>query len=295
MTQRPVSRVLLAAAVAVLAATGLAACGSDGTGSAITGSGGAPAQESTPLEHIHGLGVNPSDGRLFIATHNGLFSAAEGQTTPTRVGTSNQDIMGFSVVGPDRFVGSGHPGLDQDLPSHLGLIESRDAGKTWKSISLLGEADFHVLESAGEEVYGFDGTQGRVMASGDGGRTWQQRTPPAGVFDLAIDPERPSRILATTEEGLFISEDEGRRWRPVNSGLAGLLAWPKRTTLYLVGGDGQVLRSRDAGATWQTQGSIGGPPAAFIAQKDDLYAALADGTVKRSSDGGTSWTLRTSP
>ena len=146
MSRAPLQRVLLTAA-ALVAATGLAACGGDGSGPAVGAGAGAPAQETAALEHIHGLGVDPADGRLFIATHNGLFTAAEGETTPTQVGTSSQDIMGFSVVGPNRFVASGHPGLDQDLPGNLGLIESRDGGRTWKNISLLGEADFHVLEA----------------------------------------------------------------------------------------------------------------------------------------------------
>ena len=294
MSAGPVLRALLGA-VAVLAATGLVACGGDGSGSAAGEGAGAAAQETPALEHIHGLGVNPADGRLFIATHNGLFMAAEDETTPTQVGTSSQDIMGFSVVGPNRFVGSGHPGLDQDLPPNLGLIESRDGGRTWKNISLLGEADFHVLESSGSRIYGFDGTQGRVMVSGNGGRDWQQRTPPAAIFDLAVDPDRPSRIVAATEKGLFVSKDEGRRWRPVNGDLAGLLAWPQRSALYLIGGDGQVLRSRDAGGSWQSEGTIGGQPVAFVAHENELYAALADGTVKRSTDGGASWTVRTTP
>ena len=133
------------------------------------------------------------------------------------------------------------------------------------------------------------------MVSGNGGRDWRQSMPPAGVFDLAIDPANPSRVVAATERGLFVSKDEGRGWRPVNGDLAGLLAWPQRRALYLIGGDGQVLRSRDAGGSWQSQGSIGGQPAAFVAQEDELYAALADGTVKRSTDGGASWTDRTTP
>lgn len=295
MSRRPGPRPLLAA-LAVLAAIGLAACGGDDSSSAVgAGNDSEPVQEGAPLEHIHGLGINPADGQLFIATHNGLFTAAAGETTPTQVGTSNQDIMGFSVAGPNRFVGSGHPGLDQDLPPNLGLIESRDGGKTWKNISLAGEADFHVLESSGSQVYGFDGTQGRLMVSDDGGRNWKQRQPPAGVFGLAIDPTNASRIVAGTEQGLFASKDEGRKWRPVNNTLAGLLAWPKRDELYLVDGDGQVLLSRDAGSNWQTRGSIGGQPAAFIAHDDELYAALADGTVKRSTDGGANWTVRTTP
>ena len=245
------------------------------------------------MEHIHGLGVNPADGQLFIATHNGLFAAAQGDTTPNQVGETTQDIMGFSVVGPNRFVGSGHPGLDQDLPPHLGLIESRDGGKTWKNVSLLGDADFHVLESAGNQVYGFDGLQGRLMVSSNGGRNWQQRTPPAGVFALAIDPDESSRIVASTERGLFASENEGRKWRPLSQDLAGLLAWPSEKKLYLIDGQGQAQMSSDGGRTWRTRGGIGGQPAAFMAHEDDLYAALADGTVKRSTDGGVTWSVRT--
>ncbi len=294
MTKPPRGVISLLATLALLAAVSLlAACGDDDSTPAGGSAEGAAAEQGPALEHIHGLGMNPADGRLFIATHNGLFAAARDQTRPEQVGETEQDIMGFSVVGADRFIGSGHPGPGQDLPGNLGLIESRDAGKTWKTVSLLGEADFHVLEHSGDRIYGFDGTQGRLMVSGDGGRNWQQRKPPAGVFGLAIDPKRSSRVVASTENGLFISNNEGRDWRALRDDLGGLLAWPARDRLYLVDGQGQVLLSSDAGANWQTQGSIGGQPAAFIAHEDELYAALADGTVKRSTDGGANWTVRT--
>lgn len=288
---RAVRRLL--GSLALLAATSfLAACGDDESPSAGAGKDSA-AQQGPAMEHIHGLGINPADGRLFIATHNGLFAAARDQTRPEQVGETEQDVMGFSVVGADRFIGSGHPGPDQDLPGNLGLIESRDAGKTWKNVSLLGDADFHVLQHSGDRIYGFDGTQGRLMVSRDGGRNWDERKPPAGVFGLAVDPKDSSRVVASTEDGIFISPNEGRRWQPLREDTAGLLAWPARDRLYLVDGQGQLLLSSDAGANWQTQGSIGGQPAAFIAHKDDLYAALADGAVKRSTDGGASWTVRT--
>lgn len=289
------SRRRLLSLIAVLAATSLlAACGGDDA-TVAGGGGNGPGvfAEGRALEHIHGLGVNPADGRLLIATHNGLFAASRDATRPEPVGNTQQDVMGFSVVGPNRFIGSGHPGPAQDLPPNLGLIESRDAGKTWKNISLLGKADFHVLQHADDKIYGFDGTQGRLMVSGDGGRSWQPRTPPAGVFGLGVDPTDASRIVASTEKGVFMSPNEGRRWRPLREDVGGLLAWAARDRLYLVDGQGQVLLSSDAGANWQTQGSIGGQPAAFIAHKDELYAALADGTVKRSADGGANWAVRT--
>jgi hypothetical protein len=59
--------------------------------------------------HVHGLGINPKDGALFVATHTGLFRAGEGEPKATRVADRFQDTMGFTVVGPNRFLGSGHP------------------------------------------------------------------------------------------------------------------------------------------------------------------------------------------
>jgi hypothetical protein len=255
-----------------------------------------PTGETESVHHIHGLGVQPSNGTLDVATHTGLFQAAKGEQQMRRIGDSAQDIMGFSVVAADRFIGSGHPDPnDTSSPPNLGLIESRDGGKTWKNVSLLGEADFHVLRSSGERVYGYDGTQGRLMVSSDGGRQWAQRTPPAAMYDLAIDPRDPDRIVASTERGVFSSTNAGKAWRPRRDDTAGLLAWPATDQLYLVDGQGQVQRSRDGGRQWQPTGSIGGQPAAFIAHGSELYAALTDSTVKRSTDAGATWTVRATP
>lgn len=285
--------------LAALAASALAlgACGGDEPTAAGEQASGPesskPVHNEGGLQHIHGLGV--SGDTLFIATHSGLWTAAAGQTEAQRFGDSRQDIMGFSAVDEDHFVGSGHPDPGEDSPPNLGLIESRDAGETWKSISLMGEADFHVLETSGRRVYGFDGTQGRIMVSSNAGRSWQERTPPAAMFALAIDPVDPERVIASTEQGLFRSTDAAKSWRPANEGLAGLLAWVSSGRLYLIDGQGQVQVSGDGGESWQTVGRIEGEPAAFIADGADLYAALGDGSVKRSIDGGRSWALRAMP
>jgi hypothetical protein len=282
----------------LLAAAVLAACGSDE--STVGESGQAAPEEQAAsdeaaLEHIHGLGVNPRDGTLYVATHTGLFRAGKKEAKIERVGDSLQDIMGFSVIGPDRFIGSGHPSPDQDLPPNLGLIESRDGGETWRNISLLGDADFHVLRSAGKTVYGFDGTKGRLMASGDGGASWKQKSPPAPVFDLAIDPDDDGHIVASTERGVFGSSDGGGTWRPLVSDRAGLLAWSDGEPLYLVDGDGNVSRSEDGGRQWSDAGGIGGQPVAFASADDALLVALPDGSVKRSTDSGATWTVRATP
>jgi hypothetical protein len=288
-------RILGRAIAAVLAAAALAAI----VVAATAGLGGrtaGPSSSTAGLEHIHGLGVNPADGSLLIATHTGLFRAPAGTSKPIRIGTSQQDVMGFSVVGPDRFLGSGHPGPDQNLPPLLGLIESRDGGRSWKSISLMGQADFHVLRSAGNRVYGFNSAAGALMTSANGGRTWADLRPPGPVIDLAIDPRDPSHAVASTDQALVTSADAGRTWRTLQPGVVGLLTWPTASQVYWIDAQGTVHQSSNAGRTWhQTGGSIGGQPAAFASHQTDLYAALVDGTVKQSADSGRSWTVRATP
>ena len=288
-------RRLMIGFAAVVIAAALSACGESHDEPALPAQP-APASDAARLEHIHGLGVEPRSGALYVATHYGLFEAGDGEQQLRRIGDSEQDIMGFSIVEPNRFIGSGHPDPnDASSPPNLGLIESRDGGKSWKNISLLGEADFHVLQSSGERVYGYDGTQGRLMVSTDGGQQWTQRTPPAALFDLAIDPRDPEHIVVATERGIFSSTTAGKAWRPLRDDTAGLLAWPAGDRLYLIDGQGQVEHSSDGGKRWQATGTIGGQPVAFIADETELYAALGDSRVLRSTDGGANWTVRATP
>lgn len=283
----------------MLAAAILAAgCGGDDAGDRAS-RGSAPTSADPGPVHVHGLGVNPKDGALFIATHTGLFRAGEGERKAKRVADRFQDTMGFTVVGRDRFLGSGHPDLRERLPPFLGLIESRDAGESWKPVSLLGERDFHVLEAQGQQVYGFGSDfktrEATLLASRDGGRSWQRRTPPEPLLSLAIDPDDASRIVVSGEQALHLSTDAGRRWRRTG-GEPALLAWPARGALSAVAFDGSVRRSLDEGRNWRLAGDVGGEPAAFeAAAPAELYVALHDGTIKRSTDGGRSWSVRSAP
>jgi hypothetical protein len=248
--------------------------------------------------HVHGLGVNPADGALFIATHTGLFRAGPDEEVARRVAGRYQDTMGFTVVGPNRFLGSGHPDLRTKQPPFLGLIRSRDAGDSWKPVSLYGKADFHVLESAGRRVVGygsdFQTRRQRLLVSDDGGASWSSRRPPMPLVDLAMSPRNPDVWVAAGER-LARTTDAGRTWNRLPwSG--GLLGWQTPGRLYRVAGDGTVSVSRDLGDTWVGVGHIGSAqPGAFEAEDDALYVALHDGVIKMSRDGGRTWTVRTRP
>jgi sortilin (neurotensin receptor 3)/BNR/Asp-box repeat protein len=258
---------------------------------------GIASEEPGPV-HVHGLGVNPADRALFVATHTGLFRAPTGATKARRVGRSYQDTMGFTVAGPDYFLGSGHPdvaALQEGTPPLLGLIESKDGGRTWASVSLLGKADFHVLRFIGDRVYGYDANGNRLLTSRDEGKTWEKLTVPSPLLDLAANPANPDHLIAAGQVGLFASRDGGRRWGLLSVD-AGLLAWPSERRLYMIDGDGFVYRSQDGGEGRTPVGEIGGQPAALAAEgNEQLLVALHDGTVKISTDGGETWAVRSTP
>lgn len=282
--KRAAISVLLVALVALLAG-----CGEDDSGD-----GGDAAAFAAEASHIHGLGINPADGSLFIATHGGLFRAADDSSAPAPAGDVGYDLMGFTVAGHDRFLASGHPGPGEGSSPHLGLVESRDAGQTWTAVSLGGRADFHVLRAAGETIYGYDGLDGRLMVSTDGGASWQAKSPPTPLFDLAIDPRDPDRFVAASEAGLYEGGRAGS-WTQISESV-GLLAWAKGGPLILVEGDGTVSAREDDGGTWRTVGSLPEVPVALnAASAQELYAALPDGTVLQSLDGGGSWSPRVQP
>jgi hypothetical protein len=193
--------------------------------------------------HIHGLGINPRNGDVYAATHMGVFHIADGEAT--RIANRYQDTMGFTVVGPDHFIASGHPDLREELPPLLGLLESRNAGRTWTKKSLLGKSDFHVLRYAHQSIWGYDSTSGALMVSEDG-TEWDERSTLV-LRDFAVSPDSPDVVLATNGEGLRRSEDGGRTWKDSEAPAAPLLLdWQQEGDLWLVDTKGLVYRSADS-------------------------------------------------
>jgi hypothetical protein len=239
-------RSLLCLPLVAAAALLLAACGS-GTGA---GAGGHAMDHSTkggglPGEHVHGVARDAGDGKVYLATHHGLFRYDQGG--PVLVGPM-VDIMGFSIAGPGRFYASGHPGEGVDLPAPLGLMESVDSGKTWSVRSRGGESDFHALTASSKGVLGYDG----VLRSSSDGKTWRQLAIAAEPRSLAAAPDG-SRTLATTPKGVMLSRDQGATWAPIPAAPQLLLAaWADNTTAVGVTRTGSIAVSTDAGATWTT-------------------------------------------
>ncbi len=264
----------------------------------VTAAPGEPVVEDPGPVHIHGLDIDPADGALYIATHTGLFRLPKGDEEAERVADRYQDTMAFSIVGPRRFLASGHPDGREGLPPFLGLIESRDAGENWKPISLQGKVDFHLLAAEGKRIYGYgsrwQGDDAVLLASDDSGRAWQRRPIPAPLVSLATSPADARQLIASDAHGLHLSRNGGRSWRALRSS-AGLVAWPRSDRLYVADSDGVVSLSTDRGRQWQAVGQLPDGPVAFDYTGGRLYAALHQGTILVSANGGSTWRVRSEP
>ena len=247
-----------------------------------------PTSAPAMFGHVHGLGVNPSDNRLYVASHLGVFR----QTSSgfERIADRYQDTMAFTVIGDDTFLASGHPDLrETDKPGHLGLIKSTDAGNSWKALSLEGKSDFHALEPAGDRLYGYDSNDGTLKVTQDQ-QDWARVQRLRGLVDLAVNPTDLGDLLVTTNTGLLRRMNEDFAIPPVpDAPPLVLIDWPHASLLVGASPDGSVFRSRDKGGTWQEVGQVEGTPEALDVLPGAWHLATDRGILK-SSDEGRNWT-----
>lgn len=284
---------VLIAALTVGVALLVLNAGSDSDPELTSGSGSGPDEPG--VEHVHGLGIDPEDRALVVATHLGSFRIPPDGGEAERIGDSYQDTMGFTVAGAGYFLGSGHPdvrGMRAGQPTRLGLIESTDGGASWTILSLGGEADFHGLAYAGDTIYGWDAGTGRFMVSSDK-RSWETRST-LDLFGFAVDPGNGDHIIGAGPSGLLDSDDGGRTWRETNGPALVTLSWDRAGGLWGADPEGEVWQRGNA--DWVRKGTLPGEPQAFLVTADTLYAAAHDADDRTgiyvSNDGGKSWDLR---
>lgn len=242
---------------------------------------------SADLSHVHGLAIDPADGTLYAGTHGGLFRVT-GDQVEGPVADRVQDFMGFTVVGPEHYVASGHPGADQDGPPHLGLIESTDGGQTWTSRSLSGDADFHALDHGHGTVFGYNAVSGALMVSEDL-ENWDSRSE-VPMADIAVSPETADTVLATTESGLARSDDGGRTFDAVpGAPLLLLVDWADDGTLVGVDPGGAVYVGTDEPSSLEKVGALPGRPEALHVEDADTIYAASEGRLVTSNDGGSTF------
>ncbi len=231
------------------------------------------------ISHIHS--VRAFGDQVILGTHEGLFRYVD-QKTVQSMGPENFDIMGLAVFGKKLYA-SGHPGPGSKLPEPVGLLLSTDSGKTWKKLGLQGEVDFHLLESAGADMYGVDSGSGNLLYSNNAGKKWTSRGKNV-VSDIAINPEKVGSALALRDGKLISTQKSFTKMRAINSTLTFTsLDWISGSLLAT--GGKSLYRSSDSGMTWKKISDFP-DSVSTVTQSSKIIAVVAGNSIFKSTDGG---------
>jgi photosystem II stability/assembly factor-like uncharacterized protein len=225
-----------------------------------------PADEWQPLAlptavttaTIHSLIVHPQDAAIiYLATEQGLYRSNNAGTSWSRFDNLGDRPI-FEVVqaetDPQRlYIRSWKP------------YRSADGGATWQEFTTPAHAcGFAVAPSQADRLYArrcAPTDLPPVIRSDDGGQNWLIPTNTlTATFDtIAIAPDQPDTLIATNFDQTWRSTDGGKQWTKASIGVRyfGKPLFDRQTppTLYLGHWTG-LLRSQDAGTTWQDSDSV---------------------------------------
>jgi len=250
--------------------------------------------------------------RLYAGTDDGVYTWEERSARWSRLDSPMRDVWALAQD-PERpevlFAGS----------RPAAFFRSDDAGRSWRQLEAPGIADFSEVNRGPTRVTQilFDPLErgliwagveiGGIYRSSDRGRSWRlmdKGLVSADVHGLAVVGK--GVVLATTNRGLHRSEDNGASWRyqkldsPWQYTRA-IVPSVDGSVIFLCNGDsppgttGRLLRSRDAGTSWQDcalPGPLNSTPWCVAVHPADsrlMFACTNLGQLFRSQDGGESW------
>ncbi len=153
-----------------------------------------------------------------------------------------------------------------------GLYKTIDGGVHWSKISsnpgyatgTLGKIGVSVAQSNPNVVYSIvQAKDGGVFRSADAGKTWtrvndQWKLRQRAFYYTAIfaDPTNPNRAYAPNVDSLFVTNDGGKVWKPIDGIPHGdhHIVWinPNHPNILLEGNDGGATVSVNSGETWSS-------------------------------------------
>lgn len=264
------------------------------------------------VDHVHGLAYTKDD-TIYLASHEGLLRTKDQGSKWEYTGNVDFDFMGFHVQSDGTMLTSGHPGPKSDLPDPLGLMVSKDNGDKWKTKSLKGEADFHVLTSNQTNpklLYGViqmdsGDFKAGIYKSADQGESWKKLNGEGlledlhGIYSLLSLPNDENVLIAGTNQGVYRSNDGGNTWTVSEDSrlITALTAIPGTSDIMsysITKGEAGIMRSKDNGVTWDKIGlDLGKDAVAYFAiqpkETDKMAVATFENSLFVSKDGGREW------
>jgi photosystem II stability/assembly factor-like uncharacterized protein len=238
-------------------------------------------------QDVHSLAFLGSSERLILGHHGGILESGDGGRTWFAWGTGS-DAMALGVAGGEPVAVAGHDvlalgspdgrweNIENDLPHndiHGFARDPRDPNRMWAYLATGGLYESTDGGAHWQEV--FDGHTFALVAV--------ERTDATRL--IAAEPERG---------GIVASDDGGRTWNligvPPTTPVHAIAAARGGETLLLSGAQG-VHRSDDGGRTFSPVLDVGRPTLAVATTDDGLVvvAATSDRAIYRSDDGGRTW------
>ena len=245
--------------------------------------------------HIHGMAVDRrSPDQLLIATHHGLFRSGPDGEAELVSPVQDFMGFTMDPADPSRLFASGHPteggnlgfiasndngvtwqqvaaGVDGPVDFHQMTVSAadpkmiygaygalqvtRDSGKTWSIAGPLPQKLIDLAASAASPDTVYAATEGGLLASHDGGRSWQKilAGAPVSLVEVTSDGSLYAFVLG---RGLMRSDEGDRDFKTVSD------SWGDRILLHIAvdpadkerifatSHKGDILTSTDGGKTW---------------------------------------------
>lgn len=141
----------------------------------------------------------------------------------------------------------------------------------------------------GDPAHAWVGGGGGILASADGGATWQVQTRAPARELVALGP---GHAWALSDQGVTLRTTDGVRWRPLGVQHLLRLTFGDARTGFGLDRDDFVLKTTDSGKTWRP---TGGPQRVqsicFVDTRTGWVAR--NGTVWTTHDAGAHWRART--
>lgn len=194
-----------------------------------------------------------------------------------------------------------------------GLFKTMDNGVSWQQLGAVSAVDGKKLDifALDTSVLAVDPGDPKAFYMGtfadglfftyDAGASWQlaRSFGQKAVIDVAIDPKNKCNIYVTAVGRVFQSTDCNRSWREIYSDnnkyeliYSVVVDHFNSNNIYISNNRGDVIKSADAGQTWQILKNLGGAVRKLVMDPKDsrLMMAAVDGKgLFKTTNAGQSW------